>query len=172
MATSIFIFAVISLYQSVSVTSFPTVNVSEASEPKVVPVVHQHDHPDDNLWTEDAVRFNNHKLYSVSIGSSDDQKVAKLKSLREKMEIDFWNEPELGKIINFRVSPGYQDELEMYLNSTSLKYEIISHDLQKWIDRERKENRECDFLSGRQDASNFALDHYHTMEEVRDDSMS
>lgn len=142
-------------------TTSPSVSVSVKHQP-----FHEyHDHPDDSLWTEDAIRFNNHKLYSILI-EKDEEKVEKLRSLRDKMDIDFWNEPELGKKINFRVSPLYQEDVEKYLNSTSLMYEIITDDLQKWIDRERKENRECDFLSGRQDASNFQLDHYHTLEEV------
>ena len=119
----------------------------------------------DDLWTDDAVRFVNHKLYSVVIDSDQDA-VEKLRQLRESMDIDFWNEPELNKKINFRVPPMYQNGVETFLNSSSYKYNIVTSDLQKWIDRERAENREGDFLAGRQDTTNFALDQYHTYEEV------
>lgn len=119
----------------------------------------------DDLWTDDAVRFVNHKLYSVVIDSDQDA-VEKLRQLRESMDIDFWNEPELNKKINFRVPPMYQNGVETFLNSSSYNYNIVTSDLQKWIDRERAENRESDFLAGRQDTNNFALDQYHTYEEV------
>lgn len=119
----------------------------------------------DDLWTDDAVRFNNHKLYSVVIDSNQEA-VEKLRSLRESMDIDFWNEPELNKKINFRVPPLYQNGVETFLNSSSYNYNVVTSDLQKWIDRERAENRETDFLAGRQEANNFALDQYHTYEEV------
>ena len=131
----------------------------------IIPLISCEHLLNDDLWTDDAVRFNNHKLYSVVIESSQDA-VEKLRSLRESMDIDFWNEPELNKKINFRVPPMYQEGVETFLNSSSYKYNIITSDLQKWIDRERAENRETDFLSGRQDTTNFALDQYHTYEEV------
>ena len=114
----------------------------------------------------DNVRFENHKLYSVSLSGTKDH-AEKLIKLRERVDIDFWNEPETNAKVNFRVPPVYQHDVESYLNKSSLTYSVITADLQKWIDRERAENmEESDYLSGRQDAASIAFDHYHTYQEI------
>lgn len=121
-----------------------------------------------DIWSfgDNSIKFINHKLYSVRL-NDDPKYIDKLTKLREKIEIDFWNEPELNSKVNFRVSPMYQSQVETFLNVTTLKYNIITNDLQKWIDREREENQETsDFLSGRQDSVNLPLDHYHTYREI------
>lgn len=109
--------------------------------------------------------FNGHKLYSLD-PTEDDHLLRKLLKLRSEIDIDYWNEPELGTKINFRVPPKYQPKIENFLNQSSLNYAIVTSDLQKWIDRERSENVESDFLSGRQDINEFKLDYYHTYEEI------
>lgn len=142
---------------SVPVTNDPT---GESTEPVT-------NSPTDT-WSfgDNSIKFVNHKLYSVRL-NDDPQDIEKLTKLREKVEIDFWNEPELNQKVNFRVSPTYQSQVEKFLNVTTLKYNIITNDLQKWIDRERAENQETsDFLSGRQDSVNLPLDHYHTYREI------
>lgn len=114
----------------------------------------------------DNVKFVNHKLYSVSLSGTKDH-ADKLMKLRESVDIDFWNEPDSNEKVNFRVPPVYQKDVELYLNKSSLTYSIITSDLQKWIDRERAENsEESDYLSGRQDATSLAFDHYHTYQEI------
>lgn len=122
----------------------------------------------EEIWSfgDNSIKFVNHKLYSVRL-NDDASNIEKLVKLREKIEIDFWNEPERNQKVNFRVSPLYQDQVEKFLNKTTLKYSIITNDLQKWIDKERAENQEqSDFLSGRQDSVNLPLDHYHTYQEI------
>jgi murein tripeptide amidase MpaA len=105
-------------------------------------------------------------LYSVSL-PEEAVHVEKLKRLREKVDIDFWNEPEVNAEANFRVPPSYQNHVESFLNKSSLKFSVVTNDLQKWIDRERAENQqESDYLSGRQDATSIAFDHYHTYQEI------
>lgn len=112
------------------------------------------------------VRFENHKLYSVSLSGRAEQ-AEKLLKLRESVDIDFWNEPERDEKVNFRVPPVHQNHVESFLNQSSLQYSVITSNLQKWIDRERAENMEdSDFLSGRQDGNTLAFDHYHTYQEI------
>ena len=123
--------------------------------------------PSSQVSSSPAVKFENHRLYSVNLPSNPSS-VKKLLNLREKLQIDFWNEPEPNGKVNFRVSPSFATQIEKYLNSSSLRYNIITDNLQKWIDREREEidSGSSDFLSGRQDTKAFALDHYHTYQEI------
>lgn len=114
-----------------------------------------------------TVKFENHRLYSVNLPSNASE-VKNLLKLREKLQIDFWNEPEPNGKVNFRVSPYFAPQVEEFLNSSSLQYNIVTNNLQKWIDKERQEidSGSSDFLSGRQDTKSFALDHYHTYQEI------
>lgn len=120
------------------------------------------------LWAfgDGSTKFDNHKLYSAAL-SSNLTEVSKLLRLREKLDIDFWNEPEPNGKVNFRVSPPYQSVVEEYLNASSINYSVITDNLQRWIDRERLENAQTsDFLIGRGDVTSIALDHYHTYQEI------
>ncbi|KAI1282080.1 Carboxypeptidase A2 [Halotydeus destructor] len=109
--------------------------------------------------------FSGHKLYSLS-PVRDNRALDQLKSLQSRIEIDFWNQPEPETKVNFRVAPQYQNQLEQFLNSSSLQYSVVTNDIQKWIDRERRENVESDYLSGRQDVKDFKFDFYHTNAEI------
>lgn len=122
----------------------------------------------------ERITYHNHKLYLVDLGENLNL-VNNLNELSKDVEIDFWNTPVLGtKKISFRVSPPYQSQVELYLNtwknSTSLKYTVLTHDLQEWIDQERLENNGSDAdnsdLTGRDDLSGFKFNFYHPIEEV------
>lgn len=113
--------------------------------------------------------FIKHRLYSVSVGDNSSL-VDEFSSLREEIEIDFWNEPVKGNDkLNFRVDPRFQHRMDQFLEQNKLKYHIVTEDLQKWIEREREENdmnlRNA-YAPGRFNFNEFRLDYYHTYDEV------
>lgn len=115
------------------------------------------------------INFQNFSLYSVDLAQNDSV-VNELEKLRQTISIDFWDELTQNKDkVNFLVAPSYQWQLEQHLNKTLVKYDIITSDLQQWIDRERNENNLTDdetFLAGRRDVPSFKVDYYHPYNEV------
>ena len=115
------------------------------------------------------INFQNFSLYSVDL-TQNDTVVNELEKLRQTISIDFWDELTQNKDkVNFLVAPSYQWQLEQHLNKTLVKYDIITSDLQQWIDRERNENNltgDETFLAGRRDVPSFKVDYYHPYNEV------
>jgi murein tripeptide amidase MpaA len=144
------------LFDDVSEIDLPTTVSSNRETPTITP-------PSSPV----TVKFDNHRLYSVAL-PAEASPVKQLLKLRDKLQIDFWNEPEPNGKVNFLVSPYFTAEIEFFLNSSSLTYSIVTDNLQQWIDKEREEITlsASDFLSGRQEAKSFSLDHYHTYQEI------
>ncbi|XP_067145061.1 carboxypeptidase B-like [Centruroides vittatus] len=109
--------------------------------------------------------FTGHRLLTAVPG--DTRELDALKALTQNFLVDFWIEPgAVDENVTLRLSPQLAGAVERYLESRRIRYHVLTEDLQRWIDREREENRRGDSASGRDSASDFEFDVYHPPEEI------
>ncbi|XP_077503073.1 uncharacterized protein LOC144113694 [Amblyomma americanum] len=105
-----------------------------------------------------------YKLFSVYIGN-DTATLDVISALRENPEVDFWNGPTLNRNVSFLIPPGLVEQIQNLLKNAGIEYQILTDDIQRWIDREDEENRPDVFLEQR-DITNYAFDKYHRIDEI------
>ncbi|OQR73366.1 zinc carboxypeptidase A 1-like [Tropilaelaps mercedesae] len=121
-----------------------------------------------------VVKYNGHRLLRMRIGSAE--QLLKLRFLRRSWAerdwgtraVDFWDEPlESGQEITVRVAPATLRSITKELRSANVTYSTLTDDLQKWIDKEAKENAANEDGLEARDGS-FHLGMYHPLKEINE----
>ncbi|XP_055708911.1 uncharacterized protein LOC129805177 [Phlebotomus papatasi] len=110
----------------------------------------------------DPARFDNYRVYSVSVESEDNLKV--LRSVNRGLNgYDFLVEPRiLGDTADIIVPPHLQNDFEQLAKKHELKVELVIPDLQRMIDMERP-------IENIQKASeDFDVNEYHSTEHINE----
>ncbi|XP_003740143.1 carboxypeptidase B [Galendromus occidentalis] len=123
---------------------------------------------------EDIVRYDGHHLLRVRITSEKQLELLKSLLLLSEAandggnEVDFWDEPlERNQEILLRIAPSRISELEDVLQRADVPHSTLTNNLQKWIDREARENDAHEDGLGLRDGD-FNLGMYHTLKEINE----
>ena len=108
------------------------------------------------------VRFDGHRVYSVSLPSAKSVHVVKF---MKHLGVDFWNEPyQVNQEFKIRVPPQMVYAAEQVMNNFQIPHQVLTENLQDWIDHERQEmESEASEIFGLHD---FPLDNFHNLAET------
>ena len=133
------------------------------STPKVLP----YEEARAQYGADDAevVDYANHHLFVATV-ENDLQKGAMEQLQEERKELDFWNIARVSKNVTIRVPPALVGDVEKQLEKYHLMYTVATKDLQSWIEHEKEENKQQNLFLVGTDPSRFALNQYHSYEEI------
>ncbi|XP_059617060.1 zinc carboxypeptidase-like [Phlebotomus argentipes] len=114
------------------------------------------------LAAADRARFDNYRVYSVSIENQEHLRT--LKSVNKGLNgYDFLTEPRIvGSVADIIVAPHLQEDFESLTKDNGLKVELVTADLQKMIDRERPAE------NINRASEDFDVNAYHSTEEINE----
>lgn len=125
------------------------------------------DVPTKELFRETA--YLNHTLFSVKVNGSDEVLRENFHRLCNSGDIDLWDDlgPKSSGVseVIFRVSPPFLTRAEHFLNVHSLNHQVLTNNLQKWIEEETYLNS-LDIVPRNGEKVDFDVSRYHRLDEV------
>lgn len=107
---------------------------------------------------EEKLRFDNYTVYRIIPENKNGLKILQ-EWQKSQPELDFWLPVRaVGVPVDIMVSPKHKNNLEYSIGTEKLSSKILIHNVQDHIDKENP-------LSNASAAS-FAIDRYHTLDEV------